>query len=192
MKNPIAQFTQWFNEASACKDIADATAMTLATADKNAMPAARIVLLKGYDEKGFVFYTNLESHKSNDLKTNPQAALCFYWSPLNKQIRIAGKIEAVSAAEADEYFATRPRESQIGAWSSQQSRPLDSRETLVKAVAANTKKYEGKTVPRPPHWSGWRLIPVAIEFWQQGDFRLHHREFFTRQGSGWEVTKLYP
>src|SRR5262249_50398351 len=151
-------------------------------------PSARIVLLKAFDERGFVFYTNLESRKSREIKANPFAALCFYWMPLDLQVRIEGKIEQVSDAEADAYFATRPRESQIGAWSSLQSRPLDSRDSLVKAVAENTKRFEGKPVPCPPHWSGWRVVPEKIEFWQQGTARLHEREVFMRDGDGWNIT----
>lgn len=166
--------------------------MTLATVDSKGQPSARIVLLKAFDERGFVFYTNLDSRKSREMKQNSKAALCFYWMPLERQVRIEGKVEPVSAAEADAYFATRPRESRIGAWSSKQSSPLDSRDTLVRAVAETTKKFEGQDVPRPEFWSGWRVIPETIEFWQQGESRLHDREVYTRTGGGWTVNRLYP
>lgn len=190
--DPVAQFTQWFSEAKACKGIAEPTAMCLATVDAGGQPSARIVLLKAYDANGFVFYTNLDSRKSREIRQNPKAALCFYWMPIDKQVRIEGRIEPVAAAEADAYFASRPRESRIGAWSSKQSEPLPSRDVLVKAVADNTRKFEGTEVPRPEFWSGWRVVPHAMEFWQQGESRLHERDLYTRKGAAWSVTKLYP
>jgi len=192
MSQPIALFSEWLTEARQQKSIAEPTAMSLATVNGNGQPSVRIVLLKAHDERGFVFYTNLESRKSDDIRGNPKAALCFHWMPLEKQVRIEGHLEAVSDAEADAYFATRPRESQIGAWSSQQSRPLDSRDTLVQRITENTKKFEGKPVPRPHFWSGWRLVPDVIEFWEQGAFRLHDRALYTRSASGWSVARLYP
>lgn len=190
--DPITRFGVWFDEAKQNSDIVDATMMSLGTATPDGKPSVRIVLLKEFDERGFVFYTNLESRKSEEMKRNPHAALCFHWVPLGRQVRIEGPIEPVSAAEADEYFASRPRESQIGAWASAQSRPLDNRETLMAKVNEMTLKYDGRPVPRPPHWSGWRLIPSMIEFWQQGDFRLHDRDVYSRHGSHWHVHKLYP
>jgi pyridoxamine 5'-phosphate oxidase len=190
--DPIARFAQWLEAARRHAGIIEPTAMCLATADAKGKPSARIVLLKDFDERGFVFYTNLESRKSEELKANPQAALCFHWMPLMRQVRIEGNVEPVSDAEADAYFASRPRESQIGAWASRQSRPMDDRETLAQTVAQYDKQFAGKNVPRPPFWSGWRVIPESIEFWQQGEFRLHERELFTRQGKGWKVITLYP
>jgi len=190
MKDPIAQLQQWLDEARKTP-IAEPTAMTLATCVDN-KPSARIVLLKGIDARGLVFYTNLESHKSRELKQNPRAALCFHWMPLEKQVRIEGRVEPVSDEEADAYFASRPRESQIGAWSSAQSRALGSREILVKSVADHTKKFEGQPVPRPPFWGGWRVIPEVFEFWEQGESRLHEREVFTRKGNAWVISRLYP
>lgn len=190
--NPIAQFQQWFEKAKTHKDIADATAMCLATASKEGLPSARMVLLKEVSDTGFVFYTNLESRKSNELKQNPHAALCFHWPALERQVRIEGKVEAVSEAEADAYFASRPRESQIGAWASQQSRPIPYTGALVGAVAEHTAKFMGRDVPRPAQWSGWRVVPDRIEFWKHAAFRLHDREVFIRKGESWDVEKLYP
>jgi pyridoxamine 5'-phosphate oxidase len=190
MTDPMTQFIGWLAEAKKRKDIAEPTAMCLATALDN-KPSARIVLLKAIDT-GFVFYTNLESRKSEEIKHNHHVALCFHWMPLKKQVRVEGVIEKVSEQEADAYFASRPRESQIGAWSSPQSRPLVNRGDLVKAVAENTIKFKNGPIPRPPFWSGWRVIPTAIEFWQEGKFRLHDREVFTRSGDTWDVKKLYP
>jgi len=192
MTNPFDQFSDWLQLAKNTKAITEPTAMTLATATPAGKPSARIVLLKAHDERGFVFYTNLESRKSAEIKANPHVALCFWWMALERQIRIEGRIEAVSEEEANVYFASRHRESRIGAWSSQQSRPLENREELVQAVNENTEKFEGKDVPRPPFWSGWRVVPEVMEFWQQSDFRLHDREVFTRHGDHWHITKLYP
>ena len=196
MEDPIDKFTHWLNEAKSNKAIIEPTAMTVATATAAGKPSARILLLKSHDKRGFVFFTNLESRKSDEIKANPFAAICFYWMALDKQIRIEGKIEPASDAEADAYFASRHRESRIGAWSSKQSRPLSSREELMQAVSENTKKFEGQDVPRPPFWSGWRVVPEVIEFWQQNDFRLHDREIYTRiftsTGEAWKTSKLYP
>ncbi len=190
--DPIAQFADWLEAAKRSTSIIEPTAMTLATADKEGQPSARMVLLKEASPRGFVFYTNIESAKGEQLKHNQKVALCFHWMPLFKQVRVEGVAEKVSEQEADAYFNGRARESQVGAWASQQSRPLASREELEKIYAAMIKKYEGKNVPRPPYWSGWRVVPERIEFWSQGDHRLHDRELFTRQGQGWTVTRLYP
>lgn len=191
-KNPIAQFSHWLHEAKQNATITEPTAMSVATATSDGKPSVRILLLKEVDERGFVFYTNMESRKSAELLENPHAALCFYWMPMERQVRVEGRVERVSEAQADEYFATRARDSQIGAWSSQQSRVLPERVDLLQAISNNIAKYEEKTVPRPPHWSGWRVIPERIEFWQQGSFRLHEREVFKRMDGGWEIENLYP
>ena len=166
--------------------------MTLATATPDGAPSARVVLLKGFSMDGFVFYTNLTSRKGEELKQNPQAALCFYWMPLERQIRIEGMVTPVSAAEADDYFASRPRDRQIGAWASLQSQPLRDRQELEARVAELELQYANKEVPRPPHWSGWRLVPKSIEFWHQNWARLHERELYTRDDSGWVQTLVYP
>ncbi|MDX2072991.1 MAG: pyridoxamine 5'-phosphate oxidase [Alphaproteobacteria bacterium] len=192
MTEPFAQFSEWLEAAKACKEISEPTAMALATATKDAIPSVRIVLLKGIDERGFVFYTNMASRKSRELIQNPMASVCFHWMPLSRQVRVGGIVERVSDAEADAYFASRPRESQIGAWASQQSEPLASHAALEQAVKEVEKRFEGKEVLRPPHWSGWRLIPQEMEFWQQGKFRLHHREVFIRTKDGWDQQLLYP
>lgn len=195
-KNPITQFSEWLEEAKKNPSITEPTAMSLATATKDAVPAVRMVLLKGLDERGFVFYTNLDSRKSSELKENPKAAACFYWMALERQVRIEGKIEAVSDKEADAYFASRARDSQIGAWSSKQSQILPERNVLLQEISNKMAEFEGVPVPRPPFWSGWRIIPQRIEFWQQGDFRLHEREVFTRNknaaSNDWEIAFLYP
>jgi pyridoxamine 5'-phosphate oxidase len=193
MSDPFVLFSKWLEAAKAHPAITEPTAMCLATADGNAMPSARIVLLKWHDARGFVFYTNFESRKSAEIKTNPHVALCFWWMALERQVRIEGEIVPVSDAEADAYYASRHRESRIGAWSSRQSQPLGSREELVAAVEANEARFEGKDVPRPPFWSGWRVVPRVIEFWQQSEFRLHDRDVYTRNASGgWDIGKLYP
>jgi len=195
MNNPIEIFATWFAEAKNTPAITEATAMILATASKEGLPSARVMLLKGFDERGFTFFTNFESRKSNEIKDNPHAALCFAWLPIGKQVRIEGKIEQVSDAEADEYYASRPLISRIGAWASSQSRPLDSREILMQKVEELKKIYsEQNPPPRPPHWSGRRVIPNRIEFWQEGEFRLHDRNVYTRETptSNWQVGKLYP
>ena len=166
--------------------------MTLATVSDVGAPSARIVLLKGVDESGFVFYTNLESRKGNEIKHNRKVALCFHWMPLERQVRVEGTAEPVSDAEADAYFASRPRESQIGAWSSKQSQELSGCTELMQAIAINTAKFIGRAVPRPPQWSGWRIVPDRVEFWQQGAFRIHDREVYVRQDADWAVKKLYP
>ncbi len=167
-------------------------AMTLATADAEGRPSARTVLLRGVDERGFVFYTNLESRKGRQLAANAQAALCFHWDPLARQVHVEGAVERVSDAEADAYWATRPRDSQIGAWASQQSRPLDGRLTLMARVAQYAAKFAIGPVPRPPHWSGFRVKPRRIEFWTSRPFRLHDREVYEQTEQGWVLSRLYP
>lgn len=191
--DPIAQFQHWWDEAKQHPGIAEPTAMTLATATADGKPSARIVLLKQGDADGFTFFTNYEGRKSVELASNPQAALLFYWMPLDRQVRIEGRVQQVSAAESDAYFASRARDRQIGAWASQQSRPLATRNAFDAAIAALTQQYEGKPIPRPPHWGGWRLVPEIIEFWQQCDARLHVRDLYRRRADGgWDHSLLYP
>lgn len=189
--DPFEIFDMWLAEAEASEP-RDATAMTLATVGEDGMPSARMVLLKGVDERGFVFYTNLESCKGRQLSVNPKAALLFYWKSKNRQIRLEGEVEAVTDAEADAYFASRPRDSRIGAWASAQSRPLAGRFELEKEVAKYALKYAVGGVPRPPHWSGFRLKPRRIEFWQEGTFRLHDRLVYYRDDDSWRTERLYP
>lgn len=190
---PLALFTAWMKDASASEP-RDPTAMTLATVDPDGLPNARLVLLKGVDERGFVFYTNMDSQKGRELDAHPRAALVFHWKSLNRQVRLRGSVERVSAEEADAYFATRPKQAQIGAWASKQSEPLESRLAFEKAVALYAAKYALSTVPRPPNWSGYRIIPTIMEFWQDRPFRLHDRVEFRRDavGAPWRKTRLYP
>nr|WP_211250274.1 pyridoxamine 5'-phosphate oxidase [Fodinicurvata fenggangensis] len=190
-QNPFAFFGQWLEEARA-QEPNDPNAMSVSSVDANGMPSARMVLLKDFDSKGFVFYTNYESRKGEQLLQNPKAALLFHWKSLRRQVRIEGNVEQVSSQEADAYFASRPRQSQIGAWASEQSRPLESRYALEKRVAALAAKYAVGKVPRPPHWSGFRVIPERIEFWEEGAFRLHNRIACHRSGDGWTGERLYP
>lgn len=190
-KDPIARFQSWLAEAERLEPN-DPTAFALASADGGGMPNVRMVLLKGVDGRGFVFYTNFESAKGGEMLANPQAAMCFHWKTLRRQVRIQGDIEIVGGEEADEYFATRAKDSQIGAWASQQSRPLEDRFALEKAVAKFAAKHALGTVPRPPYWSGFRLVPRRLEFWTNKPFRLHDREVFHRDGDGWWTEKLYP
>ena len=189
--DPIAYFHRWFEEARA-NEPDDATAMALATADIAGRPAVRMVLLKHADERGFVFYTNLDSPKSNDLRANPHAALCFHWAKMERQVRIEGSVKQVSDAEGDAYFATRPRLSQIGAWASKQSQPMAGRFELEQAVAATAVRFGVGAVPRPPRWSGWRVVPERIEFWQARACRHHDRQLFTHGPRGWCAQWLYP
>jgi pyridoxamine 5'-phosphate oxidase len=190
-RNPFDVFQEWLTEATASEPN-DPTAMCLATVDAEGNPSARMVLLKGIDPRGFAFYTNFESRKGHELIASPKAAICFHWKSLRRQVRIEGPIEPVPADEADEYFATRARVSQIGAWASDQSRPLDSRATLEARVEQVKARFEGQPVSRPPNWSGFRLVPKAIEFWKDGAFRLHDRIRFSRSGLEWTTERLYP
>lgn len=188
---PFALFGEWLADATGSEPN-DPNAMALATVDTDGMPDVRMVLLKGFDTGGFVFYTNLESAKGRELAATPKAALCFHWKSLRRQVRVRGPVEAVTDAEADAYFATRPRGSRIGAWASKQSRPLESRFALEKAVASYTARYPVGDIPRPDHWSGFRIVPQTIEFWHDRPFRLHDRLTFTRDGGGWTTSRLYP
>jgi pyridoxamine 5'-phosphate oxidase len=192
-EDPFVLFAAWLEQAVASEP-RDPTAMTLATVDADGMPDARMVLLKGADSHGFVFFTNMDSQKGRQLDAQPKAALVFHWKSLNKQVRVRGPCERVSEAEADAYFATRPKQAQIGAWASQQSRPLESRLAFEKAVALSAAKYALGTVPRPPYWSGYRIVPVQMEFWQDRPFRLHDRIDFRRAApdTPWSKTRLYP
>ncbi|MDI4663216.1 pyridoxamine 5'-phosphate oxidase [Xanthobacter autotrophicus] len=190
---PFRLFAEWLAEAEKSEPN-DPNAMTLATVDPDGLPDARMVLLKGLDARGFVFFTNTDSAKGRELAATPKAALVFHWKSLRRQVRVRGPVEEVSTEEADAYFATRPRLSQIGAWASSQSRPLEGRFALEAAVAAATAKYALGTVPRPPHWTGFRVLPVAVEFWHDRPFRLHDRVVFRRDDEGalWSKTRLYP
>jgi pyridoxamine 5'-phosphate oxidase len=189
--DPMALFAAWFREAEdAGVDVPET--MTLATADSDGAPSARMVLLKGADEGGFVFYSGYVSRKAGELERNPRAALVFYWRPLGKQVRIEGRVERVSESESAAYFATRPRRSQIAAWASQQSEPLAGREELDRRYAELEREYEGRDVPLPPHWGGFRLRADAIEFWQHRDNRLHDRIRYTRAREGWRSELLSP
>ena len=190
-QDPIAVCQEWFADARA-REKSDSTAMALATADPQGRPAVRMVLLKHVDERGFVFYTNLESPKADDLRDNPRAALCFHWAVLERQVRIAGRVGPVSAAEADAYFATRPRLSQLGAWASRQTQPIAGRFVLEQAVAVAALRFPVGVVPRPPYWSGYRVTPEVIEFWHERPFRHHDRQRFTREGEGWRHEWLFP
>lgn len=189
--DPIALFGAWLGEAEASEPN-DPNAMALATVDPDGMPDVRMVLLKSFGADGFVFYTNTGSAKGQELAANPRAALCFHWKSLTRQVRLRGEIVMVTREEADAYFASRARGSQIGAWASQQSQPLESRFALEKAVAKYTAKFGLGAVPRPPHWTGYRLLPASMEFWRAHTFRLHDRIRFDRGEAGWSGTRLYP
>lgn len=190
---PFTLFGQWFEEAKQ-KEINDPEAMCVATADADGLPDARMVLMKEWSPAGFVFYTNAESAKGRQLAANMQAAALFHWKSLRRQVRLRGPVEAVSEAESDAYYQSRPRDSRIGAWASQQSRPLESRFALEKAVASYAAKYAVGDIPRPPYWRGFRIRPVAMEFWQDRPFRLHDRVRFFRDAPGqdWRKERLYP
>ena len=190
-ENPVTLFAAWMKEAEATEPN-DPNAMALATAGSDGLPDVRVVLLKAFDERGFVFYTNTQSTKGEELAANPQAALVLYWKSLRRQIRARGPVERVTDAEADAYFASRRRESRIGAIASQQSRPLADRETLMGEVAVLTERFGDGPVPRPSNWTGFRIVPTMIEFWQNGDFRLHDRVRFLRDGESWRGQRLYP
>ena len=189
---PYALFSRWLDDATASEPN-DANAVALASVDPDGLPDVRMVLLKGFDEQGFVFYTNYESAKGREILSSMKAAMCFHWTSLRRQVRVRGPVEKVSDAEADAYFASRPRGSRIGAWASKQSRPLESRFALEKSVAEYTARYAIGEIPRPAHWSGFRILPQSIEFWHDRPFRLHDRLVFSRAADGgWEKTRLYP
>ena len=189
--DPLDQFREWFAEAED-REPGDANAMTVATAGPDGRPSARMVLLKGFDARGFVFYTNLGSRKGDELAANPYASLLFHWKSLERQVRIEGPAEAVTDTEADDYFATRNRLSQIGAWASKQSQPLQGRFALERRVARFAAKFHVGQIPRPDFWSGFRVIPERIEFWQAEEYRLHNRLVYHRSGDGWRTETLYP
>ena len=189
--DPHSLFERWMAEAQASEPN-DANAMALATADADGRPSLRMVLLKGHDARGFVFFTNLDSRKGGELADNPRAASLFHWKSLRRQVRIEGPVEPVGEAEADAYFATRSRDSQLGAWASDQSRPLDSRATFEARYEEVRERFEGGEVPRPPRWSGFRVVPERIEFWTDRAHRLHERRLFLRRGEGWSEGLLYP
>jgi pyridoxamine 5'-phosphate oxidase len=189
--DPYALFATWLEEATK-SEVNDPTGMALATVDAEGLPDIRMVLMKDHGPQGFVFYTNFESAKGRELIATPKAALLFHWKSLRRQVRVRGPVSEVTPAEADAYFASRPRDSRIGAWASDQSRPLEGRFALEKRVAEYALKFGLGDIPRPPHWSGFRIAPTEIEFWKDGAFRLHDRIRFTRAADGWETVRLYP
>ena len=190
-ENPFSLFEAWLREATASEPN-DPNAMTLATVDASGMPDARMVLLKSVDARGFVFYTNVESAKGNELAVNAKAALCFHWKSLRRAVRVRGEVETVTSEEADAYFASRARSARIGAWASDQSRPMPDRFALEKRVAEVGLRFGLGAVPRPPNWSGYRVLPASFEFWRDRPFRLHERLVFARAGDGWTTRRLYP
>jgi pyridoxamine 5'-phosphate oxidase len=189
--DPLQLFDEWFAEARA-SEINDPEAMALATANGEGCPSARMVLLKGHGPSGFVFYTNELSAKGEQLAENPKAALLFHWKSLRRQVRLEGAVERVSVQDADTYFASRARDSQLGAWASDQSRSLDCRETFEQRFDEVKRRFDGRDVPRPPHWGGYRVVPEQMEFWTDRPHRLHERRLFTRKGEGWAEGLLYP
>ncbi len=191
IEDPHALFDAWLREAQGSEPN-DPNAMALATVGADGMPAVRMVLLKGHDQRGFVFYTNRQSRKAGELAHNPRAALLFHWKSLRRQVRIEGLVSVATDMESDIYFASRSRDSQLGAWASEQSRPLDCRATFEARFEAEQARFEGQDVPRPPHWGGYRVMPERIEFWQDRAHRLHERRLFTRTADGWNEGLLYP
>lgn len=189
--DPVRLFQDWMAEAARTEPN-DPNAMTLATCTPDGRPSARIVLLKDVDARGFVFYTNHQGRKGREVLANPFAALLFHWKTLGRQVRVEGGVEGVTDDEADAYYATRPRVSRLGAWASEQSRPLASRAELERRVAEFDARFPGESIPRPPHWSGFRVVPERVEFWQDMPFRLHDRRLYTRAGEGWTTQALYP
>ncbi len=190
--DPVEQFRRWF-DAALDAGLHEPNAMTVATATRDGSPSARVVLLKGFDSRGFVFYTNYEGRKGRELEENPRAALLFYWGELERQVRIEGAVARVSEEESDAYYASRPRGSRLGAWASEQSRPVESREVLEARLRGLEKEYEGQNIPRPPFWGGYRVEPEAVEFWQGRENRLHDRIVYRRTGDGgWEIGRLQP
>ena len=191
-ENPLELFKEWFDEAKKT-EINDPNALALATSSKNGIPSVRMVLLKDFNEKGFVFYTNLKSQKGEELKANKKASMCFHWKSLRRQVRASGAVEIVDAKEADEYYNSRPYKNRIGAWASSQSQTLDKRNTFLEKIKEFEKKYpDENNVPRPPHWSGWRVLPDEIEFWVDGEGRIHERLNYKIKNGKWEKELLYP
>jgi pyridoxamine 5'-phosphate oxidase len=192
--DPFARFALLLSAARniAPSQLPEPTAFMLATVGADGRPSIRAMLLKGLDDRGFVFYTNLESRKGRDLAVNPAAAMCFHWQPLERQVRVEGDVERVTDAEADSYFATRPRGSQLGAWASSQSAPMEAEGDLERRITDVARRYEGEEVPRPPHWSGFRLIPAVMEFWMNMPSRLHVRHQYRRAADGWQMDRLFP
>lgn len=191
-QEPILLFRDWYNPILSDVSIKEPNAVALATADKSGYPSLRIVLLKSFDDNGFCFYTNLTSRKGSELNENPNAAMCFFWPNFKRQVRIEGKVNRVSEKEAENYFASRQRGSQIGAWASRQSSIMQNNEDLQKRVKNITEQFIGQNIPKPPFWSGFRLIPAKIEFWQEGEFRLHSRILYSKIGGLWQSDRLYP
>lgn len=189
--DPLALFDEWFGNARSSEPN-DPEAMALATAGRDGQPHVRMVLLKGHSAEGFIFYTNEESAKGEELEANPRAALLFHWKSLRRQVRIEGRVERLPAESADRYFATRARDSQLGAWASRQSRRLDSRTTFEQRFEEMKRRFEGGEVPRPPYWGGYRVVPQRIEFWEDRAYRLHERRLFIRDGEAWDEGLLYP
>jgi pyridoxamine 5'-phosphate oxidase len=189
---PFEKFAIWLEKAKAIKDIVEPTAMCLATVDGEGSPSSRMVLLKTFDKNGFCFFTNLTSRKGKELVENQNVALCFYWGALGRQVRIEGSVTKVTLQEADDYFTSRRRGSQIGAWASKQSCEMNDWSDFEDRIEEVTQDFEGRDIPRPPFWSGFRVIPKYIEFWQEGEFRIHHREIYEPFLDGWKVKKVYP
>lgn len=189
---PFKKFQEWFEKAKSHKEIVEPTAMCLSTVDAKSRPSSRMVLLKKYDENGFCFFTNLTSRKGKELAENKNVALCFYWGVMAMQIRIEGEVEPVTLKEADDYFASRRRGSQIGAWASKQSNEMSCWSDFENRLDEISKDFADQEIPRPPFWSGFRVKPEIIEFWQEGEFRIHRREVYERAASGWRILNLYP